>query len=127
MIVVAIVSLLMAVVFPAYQIYVKRTRVSNALVLAAGAQTAVVESTTINNTLPATQAETGYIGPSPTNDLQSIAIANDGTAVITLTFSNLLGNATLLLTPTLDPTGIMIWDCKGGTLPSQYRPVICRP
>ncbi len=127
MIVVAIVSILVAVTFPAYQVYVKRTRVANGLSLAAGAQFAIAESTTIDNALPATQAETGYVGPSPSNDLQSIVIANDGTAVVTLTFTAALGGGTLTLTPTLDASGIMTWNCQGGTLPAQYRPAICRP
>lgn len=126
MVVVAIVSILVAVTFPAYQVYVKRTRVSNALALAAGAQMAVAESTTINNALPATQAETGYVGPSPTGDLVSIVIADDGSAVITVTFSATFGGATLMLTPTLDASGTMTWNCQGGSLPAQYRPAICR-
>lgn len=127
MIVVAIVSILVAVTFPAYEVYVKRTRVANALTLAAGAQFAVAETTTINNALPATQVETGYISPSPTTDLQSIAIADDGSAAITLTFTAVLGGKTLILTPTLGATGTLTWNCQGGTLSAQYRPAICRP
>lgn len=127
MIVVAIVSILVAVTFPAYEVYVKRTRVANALTLAAGAEFAVAETTSINNALPATQAETGYISPAPTRDLQSISIADDGTAAVTVTFTAALGGGTLILMPTLDATGILTWNCQGGTLSAQYRPAICRP
>lgn len=127
MIVVAILSILVAVTFPAYQVYVKRTRVANALTLAAGAQFAVAESTTINHALPSTQVETGYVSPSVTDALQSIVIANDGTAVITLTFTAALGGGTMVLRPTLDATGTLTWNCQGGSLPAQYRPTICRP
>ena len=127
MIVVAIVGLLVAVSVPAYQVYVKRMRVANALAMAAAAQVAVIETTTIDNALPATQAATGYVSPAPTKDLQSIVIADDGSAVITLTFTAEIEGGTLMLTPTMDATGIMIWDCKGGTLSAQYRPAACRP
>jgi type IV pilus assembly protein PilA len=126
MIVVALVGILTAVTVPAYREYVMRVRVANGLTLAAAAQTAVAESTTINNALPATAAETGYVGPNPTKDVAAISIADDGTAIITITYTAALGGGTILLVPSMDVTGTMTWNCQGGTIPNKYRPAICR-
>lgn len=125
MIVVAIVAILVAVaIFPMYQDYTIRSRVTEGLSLASSAKLAVAETATINNELPIDQASTGYTSPAATNNVASIVIGANG--VITITYTPLAGNGTLVLTPTMLPTGDFTWDCKGGSLLIKYRPTSCR-
>ena len=54
MIVVAIIGILAAIAIPQYQNYVARAQVSEALVLASGAKTAVAEYYNVNGEFPTT-------------------------------------------------------------------------
>ncbi|WP_185967349.1 pilin [Legionella israelensis] len=127
MIVVAIVGILAAVAIPAYQDYTIRARVTEGLNLASAAKLAVSETAISNNALPATQAATGYTSPAATDNVASIAIAGDGTAAITITYTAAASGGTLILTPTLQANGDVTWDCStGGTLLDKYRPANCR-
>lgn len=126
MIVVAIVGLLAALAFPAYQDYVRRARIAEGLNLASSAKLAVFEATIINHTLPANQAVTGYVTPVPTANVASVSIA-DNTGEITITYTALAGGGTILMTPTIQANGDMTWTCTGGTVPAKYRPTSCRP
>ena len=59
MIVVAIIGLLAAIAIPQYQNYVARAQVSEGLVLASGAKTAIAEYFNTNGTFPADNTEAG--------------------------------------------------------------------
>lgn len=125
MIVVAIVGILVAVaVFPMYQDYTIKTRVTEGLALATSAKLAVSETAVSNNALPANQAATGYVTPAATTNVASILIGANG--VITVTYTPVSGGGTLILTPTLTGNGDVTWDCTGGTLLTKYRPASCR-
>ena len=83
MIVIAIIGILAAIALPAYQEYITRTRVSEGLVLASSAKTAVMETISTRNT----GAVTAYAGTgtalassygyefTPGSNVASIAIA----------------------------------------------------
>ena len=125
MIVTAIVGILVAVAFPAYQDYSIRTRVAEGLTMAGSAKLAVSETVLTNRVLPATQAETGYASPIATTNVASITIAAGG--VITITYTVTAGGGTILMTPTLQANGDLDWDCTGGTTLAKHRPASCRP
>jgi type IV pilus assembly protein PilA len=125
MIVIAILGVLVSIAIPAYQDYIIRARVAEGLNMAAAAKLAVSEETMANHVLPATQSATNYISPVPTANVQSIKIEPQG--VITVTYTKLAGNGTILLVPKLQANGDLTWTCNTGTLPRQYRPAICRP
>ncbi len=113
MIVVAIIGILAAIALPAYQDYVVRTKVSEGLVLAGAAKTAVAE--TFGTRTTASVAAYAGTGPSaagsygyeftPGDKVTSIAIAQitnvvtpgPGDAVVTVTYAGQL--ATALTTP----------------------------
>ncbi len=59
MIVVAIVAILAAIALPAYQDYMKRSKVSEAVATAGACKTSVAEYAAANNALPGTLAQSG--------------------------------------------------------------------
>ncbi|GAA5071102.1 pilin [Lysobacter panacisoli] len=128
MIVVAIIAILAAIALPAYQDYVARSQVSEAMSLASGAKTAVAEKygdtgdfSGIDNAAAGLADEASINGKY----VESVAVA-DG--VITAEFSDSAsakinaGNFTL--TPA-DQGGSIRWTC-GGSIDPKYKPSSCR-
>lgn len=125
MIVVVIIGLLAAIAIPAFKGYVIRARIADGLHLASSAEQSVAEYAFTYNVLPASQDQTFYVPTVGTTNVESISIGLNG--VITITYTALAGNGTIILTPLLLGNGDIAWDCKGGTVVSEYRPANCRP
>ena len=130
MIVVAIIGILAAVALPAYQDYTVRARVSESLVGAAAAKTAVAENAA--NGMP---LNSGFVAPTATSNMSSLAIAA-ATGEITATTTAKAGGGTVIFVPTAGsaalasgtiPTDRISWNCTTGTLSAKYRPAECRP
>jgi type IV pilus assembly protein PilA len=140
MIVVAIIAILAAIAIPAYQDYIVRSQVSEALVLGSGPETAVAEYYQNKGDVPKSNAEAG-VAPAASiggNYVKSINIETTG--IITATMGTGTGTGfgakantkvaenTLELSPTFS-TGSIAWTCRtGGTkpLPAKYLPSSCR-
>ena len=131
MIVVAIIGILAAVALPAYQDYTIRAKVTEGLSLASAAKTTVTENAMNGNAL-----DQAWVAPTATDNVTSVAI-NSTTGEITITYTASAGNGTLLLTPTVGaagsalasgtvPTGSVTWECKAGTISTNYLPSSCR-
>jgi len=134
MIVVAIIGILAAVAIPAYQDYVARAQMSEAMVLADGLKTAVAENYAQDGACPASGAS-GI--PTSTNVngkyVASVETAGTGTAAggctITATMrgaglvSTGIVGATLTLTMT-NATGALTWACTS-TAAQKYVPKAC--
>ena len=149
MIVVAIIGILAAVALPAYQDYVVRAKVSEAVLAASACRTTISEA--YQSGTPGTGPGAGNWGcENAVKSSQYVAtIATDGDGVVTVTTATGLGGnptadgTTIILTPTdaATPAGLMTaamipaqiggWACNKapgavGTLPQKYLPGSCK-
>lgn len=125
MIVVAIIGILAAVALPAYQDYTVRAKVSELILAASSARTAIAEK------LQADPSGTASMGAGVTiNVVGKVAGATVSDAgiisVIGSTASSSTGAAvTITVTPTANTsTGTITWSCAG--TPAKYMPATCR-
>jgi len=130
MIVVAIIGILAAVAIPAYQDYIARAQVSEAVNMTAGGKTPLAEFFADKGIWPSTASD--IMGNTSGKYVSAISITtgNGVSTVLTLTgtmksagVNAVIQSATLTLT-SLDGK---IWDCTGGTIGVRYRPAACRP
>jgi type IV pilus assembly protein PilA len=124
MIVVAIIGILAAIALPAYSDYTKKAKVSEVMLAASSARTAVAEYAASNLVLPGA-------GWSPeTQASKYVASVTWASPVITATAKGIsaadIDTKTITLTGTINTaTGAVDWAC-GGTIPTKYRPGTCQ-
>ena len=125
MIVVAIIGILAAVALPAYQDYTIRAKVSELILAASGARTAIAEKF---QTDPSNTACAGAGVTIPVvGKIFTASVTDAGIVTVTgTTTSTSTGAAvTITVTPTLSTlTGTITWSCVG--VPSKYLPATCR-
>ena len=131
MIVIAIIGILASVAVPQYQNYVLRTDATNTLSVVRPLQLAVGEYAARYSRLPADntalEAYTG-INADSTNatshgagKILSIQMADDGSAVLTVTFAATtdvpteLQSKTYEMVPTINSNGVVVWNSRTGT------------
>jgi len=129
MIVVAIIGVLAAIAIPAYQDYTIRAQVSEGMIVASGAKSAVWDYMAQYGEAPLDNAAAGLAGPTSIigNNVSEVTITN---GLITVEFGNqanikIIG-ATLALSPITAGEGSIKWSCTGGSLIAKYRPSSCR-
>ncbi|MFO1311373.1 MAG: pilin [Burkholderiales bacterium] len=131
MIVVAIVGILAAIALPAYQDYLIRSRVSEALATAGACKTSVQEYWASRGTAPA-DATTAGCSDTPSKYANAPAVAAPGEITMTLSGATELGVAAakqFKLTPQFDgtnTTAITEWVCATVDVPNKYLPASCR-
>ena len=129
MIVVAIIAILAAIALPAYQDYLARSQVSEAMSLTSGARTAVAEEyantgdfTGIDNTAAGLAADGSILGTYVAG-----VLVTDG--VIVATFNGSASakiNADNFELSPVDRGGSISWTCDNSTVASKYLPSSCR-
>ena len=129
MIVVAIIAILAAIALPAYQDYLIRAQVSEALGLASPAKVGVWEYQAHFGTLPANNASAGVASPTSISGtyITSVTI-NSG--LIEMRFGNkanpgLTGGSKMLQLSPLNTGGSITWVCKGVGIATRYVPSPC--
>ncbi len=123
MIAVAIIGILAAIAIPAYQNYVIRAKVSEALTFASQAKTAVAEYYQSQGSLPATNTQAGLATSVTGTNVSQVSVGASGVITITTSIAGVTGN--IDFAPTVNSSGIT-WVCTGGTLGNQYRPSNCK-
>jgi type IV pilus assembly protein PilA len=138
MIVIAIIGILAAVALPAYQDYTIRARVTEGLLAASTARTAVSETYANAGTMNLTAASVGVenqTSPMVASVGWADYSATGGDVVVTLSNSTALGAAagkTLILRAVggVDGAGVstgkVTWTCGAGTIAPKYLPGSCK-
>jgi type IV pilus assembly protein PilA len=125
MIVVAIIGILAAVALPAYQDYTIRAKVSELLLAASSARTAIAEKF---QTDPSSQTSAGVgVSIPAVGKIDTATVDAGGTIVVTgSTASSSVGaTVTVTMTPSFSTaTGTITWLCSGS--PAKYLPASCR-
>jgi len=133
MVVVAIIGILSSIALPAYQDYIARSQMTEALVLMNTQKNTIIEISSNDGAF--TNADNGSQGIPVALDLAgkytaSVAIT-DGVMTATMsaagTVSAGIAAGNLTMTPTLNASGIIDWDCgAAGDVANKYRPKSCR-
>jgi type IV pilus assembly protein PilA len=124
MIVVAIIGILAAIALPAYQDYTIRSKVSELILAASAARTAITEKYQSDSDSTAMGNGTSI---TAFGKILGATVAADGVVTITgSSASTSVGTAvTVVLTPTVNSAaGTLTWSCTG--TPSRYMPGSCR-
>ena len=121
MIVVAIIGILAAIALPAYQDYTVRSRVSELLLGASGARTAVTEACQLSNSCGGIVA--GLIGIGSTKYIEVGSVNDDGIIVVSAKAAVGTANLTVTVTPSWNGN-TADWSCTGS--PVKYMPSSCR-
>lgn len=131
MIVVAIIGILAAVALPAYQDYTIRAKVSEGILAASSARTAVSE-TYANAGVMLVGADSMGVQTQASKYVTSVGWAGDGanagTVTVTLSADAGLGAAasTTILLEATGSGGAVAWECKKGTINAKYLPGSCK-
>lgn len=134
MIVVAIIGILAAIALPAYQDYVARSQLGEAMVLASGQKTAVTETWSNTGNIPASNPAAGIAAANLITGkyVDNVAIGANGIIVATMKSSGIsvgVQGKTLTLTPSFptDPAagGSVVWGCTSNA-DNKYLPAACR-
>src|SRR5476651_848247 len=119
MIVVAIIGILAAVALPAYQDYTVRARVSELILAASSAKTALSEGMQTTGSWSAEWMSS--ITVSATGMVASATIGPTGQIIVHGTKN--ASNAVVTMTPTTTTDNKLVWTCVGQ--PAKYMPASC--
>ena len=120
MIVVAIIGILAAVALPAYQDYTVRARVSDLILAASSAKTALSEG--MQTTGSWTAIWMSSITISATGMISGATIGSAGQIIVSGTAPT--SSSVVTMTPSTTTDNKLIWSCTG--TPSKYMPASCR-
>jgi len=129
MIVIAIIAIFAAIALPAYQDYLVRAKVSEAIVAADACKNAYAEFYQSQGHLPPNVDSAGCNNVPST--YVATLLASAGGIEVTTTASAALATAaskTYVLAPTAGATLVnpLIWSCSSSTIPPKYLPSACR-
>ncbi|WP_201313621.1 pilin [Dyella sp. EPa41] len=141
MIVVAIIAILAAIAVPAYQNYIIRSKVTEAVSAIDMARTAVAETFQSTGTVPGSNQSAGLPATQAsvqTTYVDDLEVGQNGiiTATIRATnsdadqkkviFKPYESDGATALTNGANYSGPITWKCTGGDVPTKYLPASCR-
>ena len=125
MIVVAIVGILAAVALPAYSNYTARAYAAEALGVAQGYKTAIIEYHSANGGYPANLAAINK-ATIATEVIDSIAVSSSGVVTVNMAAVGGFDTAdTIVLTPTFTTGAGYDWDCTSAAADDAQLPSDC--
>lgn len=124
-----VIAILAAISIPAYQEYLIRSQVSEGVVLADGAKTAIAEYYSSQGKMPADNAAAG-LAESPSISGKYVSSVDVSGGRITVAFDTAAANSAirdkvLILMPAAD-AGALTWSCTDSTVPDRDLPMSCR-
>lgn len=130
MIVVAIIGILAAVALPAYQDYTVRAKVSEVILAASSAKTAVAEAAQVNSTMPLSASL--VVDTQQSKWVSSVIYTYDTAStghitVFTSSADTKINGVTVLMNGELKSNGQVVWTCVPGTIDVKYLPASCKP
>jgi type IV pilus assembly protein PilA len=121
MIVVAIIGILASIAVSAYQTYTVRAQVAEALNMAAGAKTPVVDAFNMTGRPPADRAEAGMTVPPTDTQGNYVGQVDVDDGRVDITFGNNahqdILNETISFTPYMHALGSIVWRCGAAAAP----------
>lgn len=134
MIVIAIVGVLAVVALPAYQDYTARAQMSEALTLAEGQKSAVVEYYSDHGTFPTDNTAAGIAASTDISGKYvksvKVGVSNNNKAEITATMKSSSVNKDIqgksLILEGSQNNGSFSWVCKKGSVADKFLPSSCR-
>jgi type IV pilus assembly protein PilA len=132
MIVVAIIGILAAIAVPAYQDYMVRAKVSEAILRLDEVKTAVSDYFAYHGTFGSATSvgfNTGATGKYVNGVTCGSSGSNCGQITLTLNSTSELGaaaGATIQLSSISTANGVITWKCQAGSIPIKYLPGSCK-
>ena len=131
MIVVAIIGILAAVALPAYQDYTVKAKVSEVILAASSAKTAVSESAQVNSAMPL--AASLVVDTQASKFVSSVVYSqtNASTGVITVVAKGeaKIADKGIIMTGVLQDNGQVVWTCTTAAtngIDPKYLPASCK-
>jgi len=123
MIVVAIIGILASMAITAYQTYTVRAQVAEAINMAAGAKTPIVDAFNMTGSPPADRAAAGMTPPPTDTQGKYVSRVNVDNGRVDVTFGNdvhqdIFGD-TLSFTPYMSASGSIMWRCGAAPAPAD--------
>jgi type II secretory pathway pseudopilin PulG len=122
---VAFIGILAAIAIPAYQTYVMKARVVEALKVGGQAADSVANYYDQHQEIPANLAQAGFTAALPATVQELSLNEQNGVVVITLAPPPLNGK-TLLIVPSLDSNKKIVWTCVSQNIEKIYLPQQCQ-
>jgi type IV pilus assembly protein PilA len=122
MIVIAVIGILASIAVSAYQTYTVRAQVAEALNMAAGAKTPVVDAFNNSGSPPADRATAGMSAPATDTQGKYVSSVDIDDGRVDITFGNDahqdIQNGVVSFTPYMSGSGSIIWRCAFAPAPA---------
>ena len=130
MIVVAIIGILAAIALPAYQDYIARTKISEAMVQLDAAKTSISDYAASNGKLPPNATSAGVSSPQNAQYVSNLAW-NFGNTRLEATLKNIntdVNGKMIVMAGTLQSDNSVSWACQTNIIAANYKyvPSNCR-